>query len=178
MPARKTAVRMALEHGPAIELQPEATGTPNVCAYSPWTAIAGKSHGQTHGMGEFYPISSPWRWSFADVSARLWSYRQSPELKERPASARLLKQVSCPTDTQMGCLHRCPTAGLPRATEAVPYPKPIYETSSRKNIRKERRSLRESLLYRRNGSSGRTRTYNPPVNSRGTYAGLHVLSMT
>ncbi len=28
------------------------------------------------------------------------------------------------------------------------------------------------------GSSGRTRTYNPPVNSRGAYAGVHVFSMT
>jgi|ERR1035441_4554759 hypothetical protein len=30
----------------------------------------------------------------------------------------------------------------------------------------------------KNGSSGRTRTYNPPVNSRGAYAGVKVLSRT
>ena len=37
---------------------------------------------------------------------------------------------------------------------------------SGRNIRKERRGLAESAVYKRNGSSDRTRTYNPPVNSR------------
>jgi hypothetical protein len=33
-------------------------------------------------------------------------------------------------------------------------------------------------LLKKNGSSGRTRTYNPPFNSRSSPVGVYVVSMT